>query len=1045
VRTISIIAIALLAVAVPGLKARPPSAAPGLRTRPPSGWWSPGPSDPGDQPAAASVTVPTSGLRWRNIGPFRAGRVAAVAGAVGQPGVFYIGLPFGGVWKTTSGGTTWSPVFDGVTEIASIASIAVAPSDPDVVYAGTGDPYRASYRGNGLYKSTDAGTTWRHLSLGETKVPTILVDPKNPDIVIAAALGNVQTKSDVRGVFRSTDGGATWTRTLAVDDETGVNDLAASFDRPDVVFAVSGRYYEPEPGGPAGTSTSTGAVFKSTDEGATWTPLPGRGLPALGGNGRMRRLAVAARTNAGRVFLAGDGPLMRSDDGGATWKAVTDDRRPGAERVYVSPDNPDLVYGLHITAYRSRDGGATWEAFKGAPGGDDPHVMWIDPTDPNRILLAGDQGASVSVDGGNTWGSWYNQSTAQIYHIDVDRSWPYWVYGQQQDSGAVAVRDRGNLGAIGPLDWYPTPGWEAGYIVADPMDPKIVYANGPDSYSQLVRLWVPTGQWIHVGPNLDPAEQLGTPGPLVWNPYDPTELMVGYSRVMSTTDGGRHWTALSPSFTGSRASILALAASHISKGLLWVGFTHGGVRLTRDHGESWTNVSIPDAQASIVSLDASHHDAAEAFAAVTTGDNRPHIYRTRDYGKTWMEVVNGLPADQASGSVVNCVRIDTRRAGLVFAATESSVYVSFDDGDRWQPLRLNLPTTSVRDIVIHGNDLVIATFGRGIWVLDDYSPLRQITSAVEDQPVHLFRPGSGIRVRRNIGGDTPFPPEIPQADNPPLGVVIYYSITRTPAAPITIDILDTAGRLVRHMSSAPVPPITPGGREFPDWWLSPPKPLPTNVGLNHINWNVRYDDPPSSGEHVTIRAVPGDTPMYYEGPLALPGIYTVRLTVDGRRYTQRVRVWNDPRSPATPADLREQHALQMRIYRSVKGADRAARQVNDLRTAASRLASTEALAEPLTAFTRSLGSTALSSFDRIRDAMNHVLEELDSADFAPTPSMMGAYAAPCRDLRTALSTWRTVQSQQLARLNAALAAAGAPRLPVPARIPLPACPAPTPR
>ena len=942
---------------------------------------------PAAQPSP-SITVPATGLKWRNIGPPRGGRVGAVAGAIGQPGVFYIGLPFGGVWKTTSAGTTWFPVFDSVAEISSIASLAVAPSDPNVVYAGTGDTYRPTYRGNGIYKSMDAGKTWRHLSLGDTKVPNILVDPKAPNIVIAAALGNVESKSDVRGVFRSVDGGATWTRTLFVDDETGVEDIASAFDEPTVIYAVTGRYYSPPSAsglgasgrGAAGTGTASGAVFKSTDEGQTWTRVTGTGLPSLDGNTRMRRLAVAGKTKAQRVFLAGVGRVVRSDDGGATWKAVTDDARPGAERVFVSPDNPDLVYGLHITAYRSRDGGTAWEAFKGAPGGDDPHVMWIDPTDANRILLAGDQGASVSVDGGSTWGSWYNQSTAQIYHIGIDASWPYWVYGQQQDSGAVAVKSRGDLGAIGPLD-----GWESGYITADPLNPKILYANGPDSASQLVRLSVPTGQWIHVGPNLDPAEHLGTPGPLVWNPFDAHELLVGYSKVMATADGGRTWKAISPGFILARGSISALAASDASKGLLWAGVTHGGVRVTRDHGVRWTDVSIPNVDGSVVSIDASHQNAAEAFAAVATGDNRPHIFRTRDFGKTWTEIVNGLPADEASGSVVNAVRADTRREGLLFAATDSSIYVSFDTGDRWQPLRLNLPTTSVRDIAIHDNDLVIATFGRGIWVLDDYSPLRQVSAAIAQQPAHLFEPGEAVRVRRDISGDTPFPPEIPHFENPPLGAVIYYSLTNVPAAPIAIDILDSSGAIVRHMSSMPVPPLRGGGREFPDWWLREPKPLSTYAGLNRVNWDVRYDDPPSAGEHVTIRAVPGETPMHYEGPLALPGVYTVRLTVDGTSYTQKVTVKNDPRSTATQADLIAQHELQMQIYGAIKTADAASKQV--------------------------------PSFARSREALNHLLEELDSADFAPTPSMTGAYAGACNDLRGELSKWRDAQPQAAASVT----------------------------
>lgn len=1023
---------------------------------------------------APAILAPTSGLQWRNIGPFRAGRVAAVAGAIGQPGVFYIGLPFGGVWKTTSAGTTWFPVFDAVQEISSIASIEVAPSTPDVVYAGTGDPYRAAYRGNGIYKSTDAGKTWRHLALGATKVPALLVDPKHPDVVIAAALGNVQTKSGVRGVFRSTDGGATWTRTLFVDDETGVNDIARAFDEPDVIVAVTGRYYTPGPDGPASTSASTGALYKSTDEGQTWTPLAAAGLPPLGGNGgRLRRVSIAAHTKAQRMVLAGAGRLFQSDDGGASWHAVAPtDSRVGSERAYIDPGNPDVVFDMHTTMYRSTDGGNTFAAFKGAPGGDDPHVLWIDPTDSRRMLLAGDQGAAVSMDAGLTWTSWYNQSTAQLYHIAVDRSSPYWVYGQQQDSGAVAVRSRSDLGSIGPLDWFPTPGWESGYITPDPLNPKIVYANGPDAASQLVRISIAAGnQWIHVGPNLDPAQGLGSSGPLEWSPFNLHELLAGYNKLMSTVDGGRHWRPLSPDLTSGRGSIASLSPSSVAAGLIWVGLPRGDVKLTRDDGVTWIDAPIPgqSAQATVVSIDASHQDAAVAFAAVATGDNRPHVFRTGDFGKTWTEIVAGLPGDEASGSFANVVRADTRRAGLVFVGTESSVYVSFNDGAVWQPLRLNLPTTSVRDIQIHDNDLVIATFGRGMWVLDDYSPLRQITAATASDAAQLFKPGVGIRVRSNIGGDTPFPPEIPHAENPPPGAIIYYWLSRPPATPITIDILDALGHIVRHLSSAPVAPLAEGGRDVPDFWLRKPTPLPTEIGLNRVNWNVRYDDPPSAGEHITIRAVPGETPASYEGPLALPGVYTVRLTVDGKPYAQTVRVRNDLRSGVPLADLRAQHALQMQLYRASQAADTAARQVRAMRDALAALAQS-ASAQVVTeanALSAALGSAeggrvargrhpgvgapplgasagpapiAVPSFDSIRESMNHLLEELDSADMAPTPAMTGAYAATCSDLRNALAAWRTIQSKSLAPLNAALAANHAPPLAPPSVIAAPMCP-----
>lgn len=982
-----------------------------------------------------------AGLRWRNIGPLRAGRVSAVSGVEGLPGKFYIGLPGGGVWETDDAGVTWRPIFDAVKEVDSIGSLAVAPSDPNVIYAGTGDLITglSLNEGNGMYKSEDAGRTWRQIGLTHThRLAAILVDPHDPNLVLAAAQGDYHFPSTNRGVYRSTDGGASWSRVLHRDDKTGARDLAWAPDDPREVFATTYLHYNPNPGLHLPQENGT-ALFKSDDEGATWNEITGHGLPELRGR---TAVAVAPGTHAQRVFLVGGFGLYRSDDGGANWTRITSDRSITGDDyicgVYVDTQNPDIVYVMQTSAYRSTDGGRTFASWKGAPGGDDYHVMWIDPQNAERMILGVDQGATVSLDHGQTWSPWYNQSTAQVYRIATDSRYPYWVYATMQDSGAVAVASRGDLGEITPFDWYPMPAGEAGSVAPDPLNPNIIFAGGLESaLLKLTRpLW--TYQDVSPGGNGKTYRQFTNP-PIAFLPQDPHVMFFGTQYVSETRDGGRHWRDLSPDLSAKPGlppvmpaygrptpALTALEPSPARLGEIWTGSNTGLVYLTLDHGAHWKLVTPPGAPATAEFnfVEPSHTRPGEAYAEMdnrNVGDYLPHIYRTRDYGAHWTEIVQGLPTAEPEGSFVRVVREDPKVPGLLYCGTENTVYVSFNDGDHWQSLRLNLPTTSIRDLVVHDNDLVIGTYGRGFWILDDMTPLRNLAQAglparIESAPAYLFPPSPAVRVWRDMNADTPFPPEVPHEPNPPAGAILYYQLSQVASGPLTITIRDAAGKLIRTLSSLPSPQLESFAREplnVPDYWKEPLHRLPTSVGMHRVHWDLRYERPDLGAMALPMTAIFHRTPPSPEGPLVLPGQYSVTLGVDGHEYARSLTVINDPRfgqGAAVMASLSAAHGLQMQIMAALQAAHAAAMQLAAEAAAdPAQAARLEALRGAPSGRGFGRGPASAPSLALASRQLLGLLALLESPnEGAPAAAQTGTYRLACAELNSIFATWRTL-------------------------------------
>jgi len=895
------------------------------------------------QPVPSSLT---SGLKWRLIGPFRGGRVVAVAGVPGNSTTFYFGGVNGGIWETTDAGTVWTPIFDN-EPVGSIGAIAVAPSDPRTIYAGTGESdIRADLSsGNGVYKSSDGGSSWTHIGLEDTRqISRIVIDPQNADTVYVGALGHAYGPNDQRGVYKSTDGGIHWSKVLDVGPEIGVSDLTICAGRPGLLFAGTWHTHRPPWSTYAPIDGPGSGLYRSQDGGKAWSRLQGNGLP----DGDWGRVGVAVAPDGQRVYAlidAKNGGLYRSDDGGNSWVLENRDERLTSRSWYFSqitidPQNLDVVYIPNVALYRSEDGGKTVSIVRGAPGGDDYHQLWIDPRNSSSMVLGTDQGTTISLDRGQTWSTWYNQPTAQLYHVITDNQFPYVVYGAQQDSGSAAVLSRTDHGRITPRDWFPAGASESGYIAPDPKDPNIVYLSG--TYGSVDRYNRGTGFSQDITPW--PVQTFGseidqrkyrapwTP-PLVFSPADSTTLYLGTQYVMRTVDGGLHWETISPDLTGSTRKpgdkkpdgpstvenakqrgygvVFTIAPSPLNRDLIWAGTDTGWIHITRDGGKTWANVTPQGLTdwSKISLIEASHFDPATAYAAVDRSrleDQRPLLYRTRDYGATWQLITNGIFAP----AFVRAIREDPQSKGLLFAGTELGAYVSFDDGEHWQSLQLNLPVTSVRDLTIHGDDLVAATHGRSFWILDNITPLRQTLEAGKAKTFWLYHPAAAYRVDNDSFPGTPLPPEEPTAENPPSGAMIDYVLS-SPATNIKLEIFDSQQSLVRKFSSDDPVPAKHLPLPVADRWFPKSEVLEKTPGMHRFMWDLTWSDSggPSADEESEYRNP--------KGPRVMPGNYLVRLTVNGETQSQPLQVMMDPRSALTSETLQQQLHLAQRIYADV--------------------------------------------------------------------------------------------------------------------------------
>ncbi len=997
-------------------------------------------------------------MRWRCIGPFRGGRTVGAAGIPNQPNVFFIGVNNGGVWKTTDAGRTWSPIFDG-QPTGSIGAIALAPSNPEVIYVGTGEGLQRPdlSTGDGIYKSTDGGKTWRHLGLRDgQQVSALIVDPKDPNRVFAAVLGHPYGPNPERGVFRSTDGGESWQKVLSRDENTGAVALAFDPANPRIVYAdLWAARQAPWEVGASFNGPGSG-LYKSADGGTTWAHLE-QGLPTIAqGLGRIG-LAVAP-SDPNRIYAQVDADAehagtYRSDDAGASWKRVNAETRVSGRggdfaEIRVDPKNPDVVWVANTSTYRSTDGARTFTPLKGAPGGDDYHTIWINPDNPEIVLLAADQGATITLNGGKTWSSWYNQPTAQFYHVITDDRFPYWVYGGQQESGSAGVASRGDSGAITFRDWHPVGIEEYGYVAPDPLDPNLIYGGKATRFDQR------TGEVQDVSPVplRNPKYRFVRTMPILFSPTDPHTLYLGSNVIFRTRDGGRSWDTISPDLTREtwempasvgifapldpekgkhRGVIYTIAPSPKDGNVIWAGTDDGLIHVSHDAGKSWTNVTpkalTPWSKVSL--LEASRFDAATVYAAVNRfrlDDLHPHIWRTHDSGATWQETVRGLPED----AVINAVREDPVRRGLLFAGSERGVFFSIDDGDRWQALQLNLPQTAVRDLVVHGDDLVVGTHGRSFWILDNITPLRQITPEVETAEAFLFAPATACRIRRSTNTDTPLPPEEPAGQNPPDGAIIDYVLTR-PASSMKLEILDSSGRELMTWSTNDVPEPVEKDLNVPAYWLREPARLSSDPGMHRFVWDLHLPAPPTLEHEYPISAIVHDTPRSPQGPAVLPGRYTVRLVAGPQTLSRELTVKMDPRVTVPPEALARQFAMATEMTAALRedrallsGVEALRKQLESAAARPDAWSARETI-EALVARLADLqgtgrrarrGASAGPDLARLNEDLAHLYEIVEGATALPTTQVESAFRELRETLARAKGQWNEIRKNDLPKV-----------------------------